>query len=139
MYKLVKEPRAWWPVVWNGVAEDGAIVENKIELRFVLHSEDEFARLAVDGVKLGQRAGDELAAAADADAGPEAPLSTLYAGFVRKIAVDWRGVGAENGEPLKFDEPGALEQLLNVPGVFKAAVEAYGRCRAGEKDVRRGN
>ena len=146
MFKIVKERRAWWPVKFNGVTGEGRVVENEIELRFNILSEDEHAQLQADAAKLAQRAeemvreeaGDEELVEDEAERRTLAVLSRLYAEFTRRIAVDWRKVGAENGDPLPFEDEN-IRLLMNVPGVFKATVAAYGRCRIGEKDTRAGN
>jgi len=146
MYKIVKERRAWWAVTFNGVTEEGRTVENKIELRFIIHGEDEHAKLIAYSGELAERAealareelnGEDISETVRQER-TITVLSKLYAEFLQKIAVDWRGVGGENGEPLKFEDE-HIRLLMNVPGVFKAAVDAYGKCRLGEKDVRAGN
>lgn len=134
MFKLVANARAWWPVAFAGVTEDGEVVDNRFELRFIVHGEDEFLTLLDEGVQLGR---PEAAPAAGEQA-EQPKLSALYAGFVEKVAVDWRGVHAENGDPLKF-EPANIQAVMNVPGVFKAILQALVACRKGEKDVRLGN
>lgn len=134
MFKLVANARAWWPVTFAGVTEDGEVVENSFEMRFVMHGEDEFLTLLDEGVQLGRPD-----AAAGMDQQAEQPtLSALYAGFVEKVAVDWRGVHAENGDPLKF-EPANIQAVMNVPGAFKGMLQALVACRKGEKDLRLGN
>ena len=40
MFKIVASPRAWWPVVFAGVTEEGAIIENRFQMRFALLDED---------------------------------------------------------------------------------------------------
>lgn len=40
MFKVISETLVWWPVLFSGVAEDGAVVDNKIELRFRILDED---------------------------------------------------------------------------------------------------
>lgn len=136
-YKIVKERRAWWPVKWSGVTEQGRVVENEIELRFIIHKEDEFVGLLSEAAQLPQKARDRLQGEADAEEERTA-LSVFYTDFLGKIAADWKGVLAENGEPLKFD-PENIQLLMNEPGVFAAAVEAYRVCRTGGKDIRSGN
>lgn len=66
------------------------------------------------------------------------PLSHLCADFVERVACDWRGVGAENGDPLKWGEEN-IRRLMNVPGAFAAILTAYHACRAGGRDLRLGN
>ena len=146
MYKLVKERRAWWPVVFKGVTEEGRVVENKVEFRFTIHSEDDHAQLLASAAGLRDRA-EELVReeVGDIEVSQEelaekklTILSRLYAEFVERFATDWRGIGAENGDPLRF-EPENLRLFMNVPGTFKATFEAYAKCRIGEKEARAGN
>jgi hypothetical protein len=159
MYKVVQGRRAWWPVTFNGVTEEGRVVENKIELRFHIHDEDEFTEVMFQFSRLQPRA-EELALAeieapaaeAASEAAGEARdvdaearqiverkiLGRLYAEFVKRIAVDWRGIGFENGDPMKFEDEN-LQLVMVQPGVFGACVLAYQKCRKGEKGVRSGN
>ena len=167
MYKIVKEPRAWWPVEFKGVSEDGTVVTNQVELKFILHDEDDHLAILAEAAALPGKArklvasimavtfeGVDPALAAEAlamaeatdepaPAGPAGPaeqtrIAVIYATFLQKLAVDWRGVGAENGDPLKWT-PEEIAQLCAVPNFFKAAVAAWRDCRAGEKDTRAGN
>lgn len=147
MYRVVKERRAWWPVTFNGVTEAGRVVENKIDMRFFVHGEDEHAQLTVEAARLPARAAElvmeELAgedvSEAELQRRTAKVLSRLYADFLPRMACDWREVCAENEEPLRFTEADDRQALMNVPGVFKAVTEAYGRCRLGKKDLKEGN
>lgn len=131
MYKIVANPRAWWPVTWPGVSEEGEVVENRIEMRFVIHSEDDHQALINEVSELSRRA--------DESVGEEKQsLSFYYTELVQRIAVDWRGVLAENGEPLKWEQEN-IRLLMNQPGVFAASVAGYRSCRTGGKEVREGN
>lgn len=123
MYKIVPNRRAWWPVKWPGVTEEGEIIENRIELRFMIHSEDDHLGLSAKAAALASQ---------DAKLPPaeEKPLSHYFAEFLQEIAVDWRGVHAENGDPLKWDA-GNIQLLMKQPGTFSACVEAYSNCRVG--------
>jgi hypothetical protein len=133
MFRLVSQAKAWWPVTWNGVTEEGEIVENRIELRFLLVGEDEFIALLMESVSLKPSLKPQ-----PGDAGEAPRVSEMMADFVLKIADDWRGVGAENGESLKFGRDN-LRLLVNVAGVFEAVLAALAECRAGGKDRRAGN
>ncbi|MGE4321767.1 MAG: histidine kinase [Sphingobium sp.] len=129
MFKIVSEPLIWWPVTFPGVGEDGDVVENRFEMRFRVMGEDAhldfLTRVNARGaVVVGE----------DAVTAPSAAASEV----VLEIARDWRGVGAENGEPLKFDAA-HLRQLLDVPNVFTAVLRAYAACRAGRAEARAGN
>jgi hypothetical protein len=114
-------------VTWDGVAEDGAAVANRIELRFRLLKVDaaaQFVRAVVDAQA------KELEAGAD--------LPGMYAGLVATIADDWRHVAAENGEALPWT-PENLRLLMNEGGMFRAIFAAWRACLAGEREHREGN
>ncbi|KQM23124.1 hypothetical protein ASE73_02555 [Sphingomonas sp. Leaf24] len=151
-YRIVKRAQAWWPVEWDGVTDDGTIVTNRIELRFYL--------LKVDA---GMAFIRDVNDAQDREAEEGVDHSALYAGLVQRIASDWRGVEAENGEPLRWDgrgleaiaaagrdgatvadidagRPGPnLCLLLNEPGLFTAIIHAFRACLGARKDIRAGN
>lgn len=126
-FTLVKAARAWWPVEWDGVAEDGAIVSNKIEMRFRLIKLDEAALFARDAL---------AAQAKEQEDG--ADLAAIYVGLVSRIADDWRGVNAENGDALPWT-PDNLKLLMNEPGLFTVTFDAFRRCLAAAPKVREGN
>jgi hypothetical protein len=143
--KLVSERRAWWPVTFPGVTEEGEVVENCFQMRFRLHGEDEhvavMTRVALLRGRAEQQAREQLGEAADADAvrdWGQTILSTLYGELVREIAVDWKDVLAENGDPLKF-EPEHVRQVMNIGGAFEATLRAYQACRRGGREIREGN
>jgi hypothetical protein len=144
-FRIVAQPRAWWPVSFPGVTEEGEVVENRFEMRFMLHGEDEHAQLLARVAMLRDKAETmaleafgENPTAADVEAKKLTILSALYAETVKEFAVDWRGVGAENGELLKFGDK-EVRLLMNMPGVFRATFEAYQSCRLGGMAVREGN
>lgn len=127
MFRIVKEPKAWWPVTWQGVAEDGSLVENKIELRFRMLKVDAAAAFIRDVV-----------AASETEAEPGADLPATYAGLIARIADDWRGVGAENGEPLPWSIEN-LRLLMNEGGLFTHVFAAFRACLAAAPKAREGN
>ena len=131
-YRIVKQPQAWWPVEWDGVAEDGGIVANRIELRFRLLKVAEAAQFIRDAMALRTREQEEMVA------GKGDELAVLYAGLVERIATDWRGVEAENGEPLPW-QTANLALLMNEPGLFAHVSEAFRGCLAAEPKIRAGN
>lgn len=123
-FKIVKDRRAWWPVTWKGVSEDGAIVENKIELRFRLLK-------LTDAVALARKADAVRAKEAANDAIEQLPQ--LYGELVAEIAVDWRGVSAENGEPLPWSAEN-VALLMNEPGLFIHVFDAFRDCLNAKRD-----
>lgn len=127
MFKIVKQPRAWWPVEWKGVAEDGTLVDNRIELRFHLLKVDAAAVFVRRVVEAQGREGEA-----------EVDLAGVYAELVATIADDWRGVHAENGDPLPWT-PENLRLLMNEGGLFMAVFRAFRACLSAEQDIRSGN
>lgn len=129
MFKIIAAPLVWWPVTFPGVSEDGEIVENRIEMRFRILTEDDHRDYLKRASLLTElEVGDDAVSAG----------SETAAKLVGEIAADWRGVGAANGEPLKF-EPDHLRQLMNVPNAFLGVMRAYAACRAGRAEARAGN
>lgn len=130
-YKIVKSPRAWWPVTFPGVTEEGQVIENTFEMRFKLLDEDEQAEVETELRSLGDQA---------PDAGKRP--SELSAAVVMRIAEDWRGVvtddGTEAGASLPFTHEN-VATLMKVPNVFFGVAQAYRACRAGQAETRRGN
>lgn len=130
-YKIVKSPRAWWPVTFPGVTEDGEVVENKFEMRFKLLDEDEQAEIET-----------ELRLIADREDAADKKPSELSAPIIMRIAEDWRGVvtddGTEAGASLPFNQEN-VATLMKVPNVFLGVARAYRACRAGQAETRRGN
>lgn len=120
-YKIVKQPRAWWPVTFAGVTEEGEIITNSFKMRFRILDEDEQAELMKDETPIEGLPSEQAAAA------------------VLKIAEDWQGVteddGSEAGRSLPFT-PENLAMLLKVPNVAIGIAAAYRDCRAG---IRKGN
>lgn len=135
MFKLVEERRAWQPVTFPGLTEEGERVENQVEMQFVLLSTDA-------NLKLMQEAGAmtiDTTTGAGAGAGTGGKtLSEVMAAFGMKILRDWKGVGEANGDPIKFGEQ-ALARFFNVPGTFEAMLRAYREATSGGKDGRAKN
>ena len=136
MFKVISETLVWWPVLFPGVAENGEVVENKIELRFRILDEDaidDFARttnLILEGNQ------EEAAESVKAEDRPVP--SVLMQRGLSPIVRDWRLVAGANGEPLPFGDAN-FQSLLRVPNVFAAILSAYTACRAGRAQVRAGN
>lgn len=125
-FRIVPHRRAWWPVKFNGVTEEGDVIENQFELRFNRHDEEEFHALMKD-----------IGGMIDA---PEAGKGFVEAAlpFARRMFTDWRGVAGENGEALPFNDEN-LALLVKQPGVWSAIGNAYRGCRAAEGEIRKGN
>lgn len=130
MFKIVKNPKAWWPVTFPGVTEDGQVVENKIEVRFVLHDEDENIQLARDMGAASEEAADDVLP------------SAFAADIVMRIAEDWKGVtlddGSVDGMSLPFTREN-VAMLVRVPNAFDGITAGYRACRAGRAGARQGN
>ena len=135
MFKIVASPRAWWPVVFAGVTEEGAIIENRFQMRFALLDEDAHQALMVEARDLLTRDGE------DAD-GAALLFSQIAADFVVRIAEDWREVvidnGTKEGDPLPWSREN-LPIVLRQPNVFRAVISAYRDCRDGREAIRSGN
>ncbi len=127
LFRLVEVRRAWWPVAFPGVTEEGEVIDNRIELRFRLVGEDAVAALVGKAESVG--------AAADEQG---VPFTVAAAQVLALFVEDWRGIAAENGEPLPFGQE-AFARLLSVPNVFAAVLAAYGACRRAERGQRAGN
>lgn len=126
-FTIVPNRRAWWPVIFSGVTEDGEVIENSFELRFNLLDEDEHHGLMVDANKIATSMGDDGAKFGD-----------VALPFVQRMAGDWRGVNAENGQPLPFTADN-LRLVVVQPGVWSAITRAYAACRKAEPEIRRKN
>lgn len=132
MFKIVSQPKAWWPVKFAGVTDDGKVVQNEFELRFIILDEDANQDLEIS-----------ISEAADTLVGEgRIKPSQFAANVVMKMAEDWKGVtlddGTEAGKSLPFS-PENLQMLLKTPNVFLAVAAAYRDCRAGTQERRRGN
>lgn len=127
MFRIVKQPRAWFPVVWDGLDEDGNVVENRIEMRFLLLKVDAAAEFIRDVVAFSAKEGE-----------PDVDVPQGYADLIGRISDDWRGVGAENGEPLPFT-PENLRLLMNEGGMFTHVFNAFRSALAGQGKAREGN
>lgn len=136
MFKVISETLVWWPVLFSGVAEDGAVVDNKIELRFRILDEDAIDDFARSTNLILRGTQDEASTNAVAEDRP-APSILMQRGL-SPIVRDWRLVAGANGEPLPFNETN-FQSLLRVPNVFAAILSAYSACRAGRAEVRSGN
>jgi hypothetical protein len=128
MFRIVTQRTAWWPIVFPGVTEEGAVIENRIELRFVILNEDEFPDFLAT-----------LLSDAKPSAGENAqPQSVTTASRFGRVVMDWRGVAAENGEPLAYSIDN-FQILLRVPNFAAALGRAYVACRNATPEIREGN
>lgn len=146
IYRIVSQPRAWSPVTFPCVMEDGTIQEFTIELRFRLLKVDAAAAFITEVVRV-QALEDQGGA----------DQAQLYTELVAQIATDWRGVHAENEDALRFDVPENwltdvdadgqrkplvapnLRSLMNEGGMFIHIFNAFRACLAGQPKARAGN
>lgn len=128
-YKIVSKPHAWWPIRFNGVTEEGEIVTNEIQGRFVILDEDEFKQLETDMMP---------ALLGDAADNADKPLSAQFVPFVQRMMVDWKDVLDEDGSSLPFN-PENLGRLLRVPNFAWGVATAFREVRRGEPERRKGN
>lgn len=135
-YKIVSQAKAWWPIRWNGVTEDGEIVAIEIRGRFVILDEDEFLEFNEDVARISL----ELAQA-DSDADRK-KLSEVISPFYLRILEDWQDVteddGSDAGRSLPFNQAN-LERMLRVPNFASGVTESYQRLRKGQPEQRKGN
>ncbi|UIJ46899.1 histidine kinase [Sphingomonas cannabina] len=152
-YKVVKNPRVWFPVKWDGLAEDGTIVVNAIEMRFRLLKVDEAVEFMRD-VFAAQAA---VVEAERGDAAEKADLAQIHAELIARIASDWRHIEFENGEPMRWDVPDDwltdldgkgkrkplkapnVRMFFNEPGTFLAAFNAWRDAQNAKGEIRAGN
>lgn len=135
MFKLVEERRAWQPVTFPGLTEEGERVNNQVEMQFVLLSTDANLKLMQEA---GQMTVDTGAGEGEEGAADSRTISEVMASFGMKIVRDWRGVAEENDDPIKFSEAN-LARFFNVPGTFEAMLRAYREATTGGKDARAKN
>ena len=126
-YTILKAPVAWWPVAWDGVGEDGAPIKCQFEMRFRLLKVDAVVDFMTEVETVREKEGT---------AGRD--LAKLYAGLIEKVSTDWRGVLAENGDPVPFATD-ALTQMMNEPGMFARVFDAFRDCINGRHEARAGN
>lgn len=126
-YRLVRKPFAWWPVVFDMVTPEGKIVEASFEMHFALLKTDEAGAYMVKAY-----------AADEAEQKPDADRAAIWADMVKEIADDWRGLEAENGEPLPWADAN-LRAVMNEIGMFTRVVEAWRDCLHARKRIREGN
>lgn len=132
-FKIVKSPKAWWPVFIPGVTDDGTVVENKFEMRFRILDDDENRAVA-----------EEMQRVAEAFDPATASESELAAQLVEKIAEDWRGVemedpaGGDAAISLPFT-PDNIRMLVKLPNAWDSIARAYRACRTATPEKRLGN
>lgn len=149
MFVLAKERLAWWPVTFPSVTDAGGVIDNRIELRFVILGEEEFPsfvkRLTAPAMQAAAvvDAGDDVSAATavpaiESDIESSSTSSARTLETLLEVVRDWRHVGAENGEPLPFNREN-FGALLNVPNAAAAIGRGYVACRSATPEIREGN
>ncbi|MBN8844792.1 MAG: hypothetical protein J0H88_16245 [Sphingomonadales bacterium] len=130
-YVIVEQPRAWWPIRFNGVTEEGEIVENEVRGRFIILDEDEFKEFE-----------DDMMAVLVTDKPVTKKVSQLLSPFIMRILENWEHVleddGTKQGRSLPFDEPN-LQRMLRVPNFAAAVAAACREVRKAEPVRRTGN
>lgn len=130
-YKIGSQSKAWWPIRFKGVTEDGAVVDNEIRGRFRILDEDENLALEAD-----------IAKVREATAGDAVSLSDTLAPLIERFLEDWQGVleddGTSEGRAVPFNTEN-LKRMLRVPNFAAGVGTAFREARAGEPERRRGN
>lgn len=132
-FKIVKNPKAWWPVFIPGVTDDGTVVENSFEMRFRILDDDENRAVAEEM----QRVAETFDPTATSE-------SELAAQLVEKIAEDWRGVEMEDaaGGDAAISLPFTADNIrlvVKLPNAWDAIARAYRACRTATPEKRLGN
>lgn len=132
-YKIVSQAKAWWPIRFNGLTEDGETVVNEVQGRFIILDEDEFQQFETDVSTL-------QTAIVDPDGSKK--MSELLSPFFMRILEDWKDVveddGTETGKSVPFTEAN-LQRMLRVPNFATAASVAFREARKAEPKRREGN
>lgn len=134
MFRIVSRRTAWWPVRFGGVTEDGKIVQNEVELRFIILDEDAIVDFYARLEQVNQSA---FATGLPGDTEPLSQSATILP-LMLEVVDDWRGIGDENGKALPFS-PDNFLQFLKVPNVGRAVGAGYRDCRAAVPEARAGN
>jgi hypothetical protein len=115
MFKIGSGRNTWIAVRWNGLAEDGATVENEVDLQVLL----------VDRARLQEQVrAENEGGSTDA--------------FAREVTQNWRKVGDADGQPLPFN-PANFQLLFDSPGFAVAFGSAYGAAWHGQSGIREKN
>lgn len=134
MFRIVSRRAAWWPIRFGGVTEDGKIVQNEVELRFIILDEDQIVDFFA---RLEQANRPAFATGLPGDTEPLSQAAMMLP-LLLEIVDDWRNVGDENGKALPFS-PDNFLQFLKVPNAARAIGAGYRDCRAAAPDARAGN
>lgn len=132
MFTIVKTARAWWPVTFPGVAEDGTVVQNSFDMLFRLLKVDEVAAFQSEHADIAEKIAGTMSEE-DKD-----KASALAAEVVKLIADNWRGVAAEGVGEIPWSDEN-LRMLLNEPHAFDGILAAWRACMAAGKTIRAGN
>lgn len=131
-YTIVSQPRAWWPIRFNGVTEDGEIVTNEIRGRFNILDEDAFVEFNED---IAKATGELANATSDAE---RKKLSEILSPFFMRVLGDWEHVVEEDNSSVPFSKSN-LERMLRVPNFASGVSVAHAEVRAADPEHRKGN
>ena len=132
MFTIVQKPRAWWPVTFLGVTEDGEVVTNKIEMNFFIMKIDELADFNRKKVEMSAEIEERLGAE------DELTASRVGVELVKLIAGNWRGVAAEGVGEIPWNDEN-LRMLLDVTNALDGVIDAWSDCMAARQKVHEGN
>ena len=105
-FRIVKDATSWWTVKWNGVDDDGQVVEQSLELRFARLGNAEFMAMF----------------------GPD--NTTENQALWNRVVRGWRGLQDEAGTDIAWPNDAAVDALLdtaNFPAALGLAYMAFMR------------
>lgn len=116
MFKIGSGRFTWMAVRWPGLSEEGAALENEVELQVELVTR--------------KRLQDQLDLEKAGEAEPEK--------FAAEVTRNWKGVGDIQGAPLTFS-PENFANLYDAPGFSSAFGSAYLQAWGGISGLREKN
>jgi hypothetical protein len=129
VFILVEDRKIWWPVVWNAPVDGGKSAEAKFDMQFVLIDTDRYDELEVRAREMDDLTADDLKAQG---------LSERKAELLSPLIADWKGILNPDKTAIEYSVD-ALARLFRQPRTFRAVLDAYSRCAAGEAETRRKN
>lgn len=101
MFKLIKDRKVWWPVIFQVAVDGGQTEESTLDLHFTLFKQDELD--------------DVFSSIGDGTNADQIIKAHLF-----ERVDDWGAVGDVTGEPLPFTQEN-FAALLSEPGLIYGA------------------